>query len=73
MLAGKNGERLEIKLSMSRFEREGEAALTIHGDKGRLASLTFSIVTYQEKRTLFIGGLQVASRNTSHNVIKEAD
>lgn len=72
VLVGKNGEQLEIKLSMSRFEREGEATLTIHGDKGRLASLTFSIVRYQEKQTLFIGGLQGASRNTSHTVIKEA-
>lgn len=72
VLEGKNGERFEIKLSMSRFEREGEATLTIHDAENRLASLTFSIMTFQKKKTLFIGGLQGASRSTSHNVIKEA-
>lgn len=57
---------------MSRFEREGEATLTIHDAENRLASLTFSIMAFQKKQILFICGLQGASRSTSHNVIKEA-
>ncbi|MFT4463981.1 MAG: DUF535 family protein [Sodalis sp. (in: enterobacteria)] len=69
---GKNGERFEIKLSMSSFEREGEATLTIHDDKNCLASLTFSMMTFQKKQTGLSADCRVASRSTSHNVIKEA-
>ncbi|WP_437890722.1 VirK/YbjX family protein [Phytobacter sp. V91] len=73
-LAGKNGEYYSIQLlAEANMDKEGEATL-VFSDENQipLAKMTFALCEYAGKRTLFIGGLQGAKNNVTHDVIQLA-
>ncbi|WP_437890316.1 VirK/YbjX family protein [Phytobacter sp. V91] len=54
-------------------EREGESTLWLYdGNETLLASVTFSVGSEADGRTLVIGGLQGPRKNVAHDVIKVA-
>ena len=59
-LEGKNAEPIVIELySEDRYSREGEFSVSARDSENNCyITLTFSIINYQGKSTLFIGGLQ---------------
>ncbi|MFS2225550.1 VirK/YbjX family protein [Pantoea sp. B65] len=73
-LEGKNGEHFRIKLvAMDQLNKEGEATLLFENAQGvQLATVTFSVFRYQQRQTLFIGGIQGARAETPHDVIQQA-
>ncbi|MCU5775825.1 VirK/YbjX family protein [Erwiniaceae bacterium BAC15a-03b] len=74
VLEGKNGEHYRIKLlTMDQLDKEGEATLLFESPNGeRLAIITFSVFNWQNRRTLFIGGVQGARPETPHEAIQGA-
>lgn len=69
---GKNGESFVIHCCPGRFDREGEITLELHYETQLIASLSFSIIQEQQKRTLLIGGLQGPRKHISNDVIRDA-
>lgn len=70
--SGKNNEHFSIICSTSRYDKEGEATLRIRFNDMVLASLTFSVMNYQNIRTIIIGGLQGKGNDQTRELIKEA-
>lgn len=70
----KNGQEFTINIaSEDRYSREGELTLFFYNsDMIHLARLTFSIISYDGKPTLFIGGLQGAEAAVPHKTIQNA-
>ena len=71
-LSGKNDEAYVIHCCSGRFDREGEITLELHYETQLIASLSFSIIREQQKRTLLIGGLQGPRKHISNDVIRDA-
>lgn len=73
-LTGKNGEHYTIRLlADSKLDKEGEVTLSFcDAQRTSLAGMTFALCMYQGKRTLFIGGLQGAKTDVSHDAIHAA-
>lgn len=69
---GKNGEHFSVTCCSGRFDREGEVTLIFKWDDIQLALLSFSIIRKNGVETLFIGGLQGASKQTGNDVIRDA-
>ena len=73
-LEGKNGEVFSIELTMDvNLDKEGDSTILMRNANGdTLAEMTFTILSYQNQRTLFIGGLQGGKRELPHEAIQEA-
>ncbi|MFU0885940.1 VirK/YbjX family protein [Kluyvera sichuanensis] len=73
-LEGKNGEVFSIELTMDvNLDKEGDSTILMRNANGNtLAEMTFTILNYQNQRTLFIGGQQGGIRELPHEVIQEA-
>ncbi|WP_350261363.1 VirK/YbjX family protein [Pantoea sp. BJ2] len=71
-LSGKNDETYVIHCCPGRFDREGEITLELRYETQLIASLSFSIIREQQKRTLLIGGLQGPRKHISNDVIRDA-
>lgn len=63
-LTVKNESPIQLAVqSRNKFAREGELSVYLYDSEGvDLATLTFSIIDYQQKSTLFIAGLQGTGR-----------
>lgn len=72
-LDARNGQRFFLRLdSLDQLNREGEATVLFTDEQGvMLAEITF-VITPDEGGTLFIGGLQGANRQVSHDAIHAA-
>ncbi|MDF7669909.1 VirK/YbjX family protein [Orbaceae bacterium ESL0721] len=72
-LTVKNEMNISIQIqSRNKFAREGEISLYfIDGEGKDLATLTFSIIKYQQKSTLFIAGLQGTQRKDAKSLIQK--
>ncbi len=73
-LSGKHEKLFRIYIqSINKYAREGELSIYITDEANNdLATLTFSIVEYQGKSTLFIGGLQGSNSADARNLIQQA-
>ncbi|MBA2817833.1 VirK/YbjX family protein [Candidatus Pantoea persica] len=71
-LQGKNGERFSLFSCPGRFDREGEVTLVLRYQDDVIASLSFSLINEEGRRTLLIGGLQGPRKHVSNEVIREA-
>lgn len=73
-IEGKNGEVFSLVLTMEvNLDKEGDSTILMHNSNGdTLAEMTFTILDYKGKRTLFIGGLQGGIRSLPHEAIQEA-
>ncbi|SFN06289.1 hypothetical protein SAMN05216516_102163 [Izhakiella capsodis] len=71
---GKGQKKFSVRLCAEDFlSKEGEATLQFCDEKNiSLALLTFTLITIDNKRTLFIGGLQGAKSLTPHENIQAA-
>ena len=71
---GKNGDMFTFELTMQvNLDKEGDSTILMRNSDGDvLAEMTFSIIAYENKRTLFIGGLQGGKRDLSHEAIQNA-
>lgn len=73
-IEGKNDSRYIIQIqSNDKYAREGELTLSfVDPDQHALANLTFSIVKYDEKPSLFIAGLQGENHENMRSYIQNA-
>ena len=71
-LNGKHDEAILLSCSSGYFDREGEVTLVLRYNGEIIASLSFSIINENKKRTLLIGGLQGPRKHISNDVIREA-
>lgn len=71
-LQGKNGECFSLFSCPGRFDREGEITLVLRYQDEVIASLSFSLINEEGRRTLLIGGLQGPRKHVSNEVIREA-
>ena len=73
-IEGKNGEIFSFEMTMEiTLDKEGDSTLVVRNNDGEtLAEMTFTILNYKDKRTLFIGGLQGGRRDLPHEAIQEA-
>ncbi|MDF7667560.1 VirK/YbjX family protein [Orbaceae bacterium ESL0727] len=73
-LTAKNMAHIQIQIqSRNKFAREGEISLYFIDEDGiDLATLTFSIIDYQKKSTLFIAGLQGSRQEDAKSRIQKA-
>jgi hypothetical protein len=73
-LEGKEGHDFYIALTSEvNLDKEGDCTMVIHDVQARvLAKITYTLCRYQGKSTLFIGGLQGASGDISHEIIQSA-
>lgn len=73
-LEGKNGDTFTLELTMQiNLDKEGDSTIQIrNGDGDALAEMTFTLLEYQNQRTLFIGGLQGGDRLLPHEAIQSA-
>lgn len=73
-ITGKNLEIFYINLALyPHYDKEGELNLILTNSKNIvLSTLTFSLQKKNKKFRVFIGGLQGASRDVDHNMIKIA-
>ena len=71
---GKNGDMFTFELTMQvNLDKEGDSTILMRNSDGDvLAEMTFSIIAYENKRTLFIGGLQGGKRDLPHEAIQNA-
>ncbi|WP_262016689.1 VirK/YbjX family protein [Serratia liquefaciens] len=71
---GKSGAAVSLELAaIDNLNKEGEATLLLRNANGiMLAEITFSLMHYQQKPTLFIGGLQGANHQVPHAEIQQA-
>ncbi len=71
--SGKEGDAYSITLGGGvKFDKEGEATLSLLREGTALARITFSVVDYAQQKTLFIGGLQGADSHIPHELIRQA-
>lgn len=67
-----NGVSLKIS-SVDQLNKEGEITLSFcNADDVALSRITFSLINYQQKTTLFIGGLQGPDNSVPHTEIHDA-
>ncbi len=71
-LNGKSGEEFCIHCCPGRFDREGEITLELRYQTLLIGSLSFSLITENQQRTLLIGGLQGPRKHISNDVIRDA-
>lgn len=73
-LTVKNGETIKVVIqSKNKFSREGELSIYFYDENNiSLAVLTFSIIEYNQKSTLFIAGLQGANTSNAKQIIQHA-
>ncbi|WEJ86135.1 VirK/YbjX family protein [Kluyvera intermedia] len=73
-IEGKNGEIFTFELTMQvNLDKEGDSTILMRNSDGDvLAEMTFSILAYENKRTLFIGGLQGGKSDLPHEAIQGA-
>ncbi|KAA8998442.1 DUF535 domain-containing protein [Affinibrenneria salicis] len=69
----KQGNKIMLKMSsMSSLNKEGETTVLACNASGViLAKITFTLMNYYQRPTLFIGGLQGADREVPHTEIHE--
>ncbi|HAX5087907.1 TPA: DUF535 domain-containing protein [Escherichia coli] len=70
-LRGKNGALLDITCAPCGFDREGELMLILYCDGVVVTRISFSFIRWQDKYTLFIGGLQ-GPREEGKDIIRHA-
>ncbi len=70
-LSGKNGALLDITCAPCGFDREGELMLILYCDGVVVTRISFSFIRWQDKYTLFIGGLQ-GPREEGKDIIRHA-
>jgi hypothetical protein len=72
--SGKSGETISLELaSIDHLNKEGEVTLLLRNANGiMLAEITFALVHYQQRPTLFIGGIQGANQQVPHAEIQQA-
>lgn len=70
-LRGKNGALLDITCAPCGFDREGELMLILYCDGVVVTRISFSFIRWQDKYTLFIGGLQ-GPREEGRDIIRHA-
>jgi hypothetical protein len=72
--SGKSGETVSLELaSIDHLNKEGEATLLLRNANGiMLAEITFALLHYQQRPTLFIGGIQGANQQVPHEEIQQA-
>ena len=70
----KNDANIKIALqARNKFAREGEISLYFYDNDGiDLATITFTIMQYQQKTTLFIGGLQGTGHHDARIRVQQA-
>ena len=70
----KNDANIKIALqARNKFAREGEISLYFYDNDGiDLATITFTIMQYQQKTTLFIGGLQGIGHHDARIRVQQA-
>lgn len=73
-LTAKNEDMLRVVIQAEdKYSREGEISLCVYDQQGvDLATLTFSIIAYQGKSTLFIAGLQGSNNKDARSAIQQA-
>lgn len=73
-IEGKNESKFKLILSLyPNFDKEGEMNISLlNENKDILAILTFSFIKENNRYSIFIGGLQGASKGIDHVEIKEA-
>ncbi|WP_279024787.1 VirK/YbjX family protein [Gibbsiella quercinecans] len=72
-LKGKDGVEFAICGSTAkRAEREGESTVFLKMGDTLLASITFSVASHNQQQSIFIGGVQGASKGVGNEVIKQA-
>lgn len=73
-IEGKNGELFTFELTMQvNLDKEGDSTILMRNSDGDvLAEMTFALLAYQNKRTLFIGGLQGGRPDLPHEAIQGA-
>ncbi len=73
-LTVKNEANIQIAIqARNKFAREGEISLYFYDNDGiDLATLTFSIIQYQQKTTLFIAGLQGTGHHEARVRVQKA-
>lgn len=73
-LEGKEGQRFTLRLNaVSHFDKEGETSLMFTNETGEsLATVTFSLIDYQQQPTLFIGAIQGPKAHVEHAEIQIA-
>ncbi len=71
--SGKSGETVLLELaSIDHLNKEGEVTLLLRNANGiMLAEITFALVHYQQRPTLFIGGIQGANQQVPHAEIQQ--
>lgn len=73
-IEGKDNEIFTLLIaSFIALDKEGESTILMHNSDGdTLAEMTFTCCEYDDKSTLFIGGLQGGSRTMPHEAIQKA-
>lgn len=73
-IEGKNGDTFTLELTMQiNLDKEGDSTILMRNADGDvLAEMTFTLLDYQNQRTLFIGGLQGGKRDLPHEAIQNA-
>lgn len=73
-IEGKNGDTFTLELTMQiNLDKEGDSTILMRNADGDvLAEMTFTLLDYQNLRTLFIGGLQGGKRDLPHEAIQNA-
>ncbi|WP_052284331.1 VirK/YbjX family protein [Kluyvera genomosp. 1] len=73
-IEGKNGDRFTFELTMQvNLDKEGDSTILMRNSDGDvLAEMTFSLLAFESKRTLFIGGLQGGKSDLPHEAIQSA-
>lgn len=73
-IEGKNGDTFTLELTMQiNLDKEGDSTIMMRNADGDvLAEMTFTLLDYQNQRTLFIGGLQGGKRDLPHEAIQNA-
>lgn len=71
-LSGRNDSQYRVYLgTLPMLNKEGEATLMFTNQQGEtLALMTFSLMSYRQKKTFFIGGLQGAAPQVAHEEIQ---
>lgn len=73
-LEGKEGDTYTLELTMViSLDKEGDSTILMrNADGDTLAEMTFTLCNYNNRRTLFIGGLQGGKRELAHEAIQKA-
>lgn len=74
IIKGKNEQQFFLTLeSNDKYSREGELTFSLcNSDNVTLATLTFAIIKYNDKLTLFIGGFQGSNHENARELIQKA-